>query len=135
MDIARIGYAMCLPADKVRTACADTASADPLFTLPIATSVGDILERFHIYKRRGSKVRMSSQAKMDDARREQSVLDYLADELVRNHGIDPLTAEEKEVMGNLNPRDLYEPDIGERIKRMAREAKSIVEQGRESKDE
>ena len=80
-------------------------------------------------------MRMSSQPKMDDAQREQRDLDYLADELARYHGLDPLTAEEKEVIENLNPRELYDPNIGERIKRIVREAKSIVEQGRESKDE
>ena len=135
MRLTRIGYAMYVSKNEIRVACADTASADPLFALSIATYVIGVLTRFHIYRMQRLKVRMSSQPKMDDTRREQSVLDYLADELVRNHGIDPLTAEEKEVMGNLNPRDLYEPGIGERIKRIAREDKSIVEQGSESKGE
>ena len=72
---------------------------------------------------------------MDNARRVQDVIDQAADELVRHHGLDPLTAEEKEVIRTLNPRDLYDPNIGQRIKRMAREAKSIVEQGKESNDE
>ena len=74
---------------------------------------------------------MANKLKMDDSRREQRVVDHIADVLV---GLEPLTTEEKEVIKNLNPHDLYAPDIGERIKRVARENKIIVKEGRESKD-
>ena len=57
MRLARIGYAMYVSKNEIRVACADTASADPLFAFPLSTCIGDVLGRFHIYRRRRSKLR------------------------------------------------------------------------------
>ena len=40
---------------------------------------------------------------------------HIADELVRHHGIRPLNSEEKRAILRMNPRELYAPDVAERI--------------------
>ena len=44
----------------------------------------------------------------------------LVGELVRHHGMQPLNAEEKRAVLRMNPRDLYAPDVAQRIKRMVK---------------
>ena len=39
----------------------------------------------------------------------------IADELTRHHGIRPLNSEEKRAILRMNPRELYAPDVAERI--------------------
>ena len=41
---------------------------------------------------------------------DRSMVDHVADELVRHRGIPPLTPAEKEVLEHLNPKLMYAPD-------------------------
>ena len=43
---------------------------------------------------------------------------HISDELVHHHGTQPLNAEEKRAVLRMHPRDLYEPDVAQRIQQM-----------------
>ena len=43
---------------------------------------------------------------------------HISDELVRHHGMQPLNSEEKRAILRMNPRDLYAPDVAQRIQQM-----------------
>ena len=45
---------------------------------------------------------------------------HISDELVRHHGIQPLNAEEKRAILRMHPRDLYAPDVAQRIQQMVK---------------
>ena len=49
-----------------------------------------------------------------------SVANHISDELVRHHGICPLNAEEKRAILRMHPRDLYAPDVTQRIQQMVK---------------